>query len=235
MTFRQTVRWPLLATALSLLLAWSCTPSWTPLSPVYAQEAEATDGFENDAGHGDGEGHAADAHDDAHAAHANTNPLSFDPDLTIFTGIVFLLLLTVLTKFAWIPIRDAVEAREKRIEEQLAEARRSAEESKRLLREHEARLAAASEEVRSMIDGAKRDADQQKSQILAEAQMAAQAEKDRAVREIDAAKNDALEQLATRSVDTALGLAGQIVGRQLNKEDHASLIQDALHRLPSDN
>ena len=63
----------------------------------------------------------------------------------------------------------------------------------------------------------------------------ATSQKDRALREIEAAKNGALEELARKSVDQAVGLAGRIVGKQLNKDDHAELIQDTLQRMPIHN
>ena len=104
-----------------------------------------------------------------------------------------------------------------------------------MLAEHEDKVAKATDEVREMLDKAKADAESQKASILAAAEAAAKSEKDRAVREIHAAKNTALEQLAESSVDQALGLAGSIVGKKLDKKDHASLIQDALKHIPSDN
>ena len=61
-----------------------------------------------------------------------------------------------------------------------------------MLADHESRLAGAAAEVKQLLDQARRDADVQKQQILETAQAAAAAEKDRAVREIHAAKNAAL-------------------------------------------
>ena len=104
-----------------------------------------------------------------------------------------------------------------------------------MLSVHEAKLAATADEVKTIMDEARRDAENQKSQIMADAEAAAVEQKDRAVREIDAAKNAALEQLASRSVDQAVSLAGRIVGQSLNKDDHGKLIQDALKQFPSDN
>jgi F-type H+-transporting ATPase subunit b len=179
-----------------------------------------------DAGHGDpghGEGHEA-----------STNPLTVDPDLAIFTGILFLILLAVLWKFAWGPIAEALDRREQGIAGQIEEARRNTEEAKRLLAEHQARLDGAADEVRGLLDQARREAETQKQQIVAEAQQAAQAEKDRAVREIGAAKNQALRDLAEKSVNTAVDLAGRIVRRQLKPEDHADLIRETLPQLTRD-
>jgi F-type H+-transporting ATPase subunit b len=177
---------------------------------------------------------AADAAGEGHGGGA-VNPVTFDPDLAIVTAIIFLVLLAVLWKFAWGPIVAALDTRERTMAEQLAEAKRSQEESRRLLAEHEARLAGAAAEVKQLLDQARRDADDQKQQILATAQAAAVAEKERAVREIQAAKRTALQELATTSVDRAVDLAGQIVRRQLTPEDHSQLVNDALQKYTSEN
>lgn len=177
--------------------------------------------------------HAA-AADAGHGA-ADTNPLTLDPDLAVFTAIVFLMLLAVLWKFAWGPIAEALDRREQGIAGQIDEAHRSNEEAKRLLAEHQARLDGATAEVKELLEQARRDAESQKQQIVVQAQQAAEAEKDRALREIGAAKNQALQQLAEKSVDTAVELAGRIVHRQLKPEDHVDLIKETLPRLPSNN
>ena len=200
------------------------------------------DGHEAES-HGDdahaGDAHAGDAHgddahgDDAHAA--NINPLSVDPDLAIVTAIIFSVLMAVLWKFAWGPISQALDQRERAVADNIAAAQQQNEEAKRLLAEHETQLTNAAADVRQMIDDAKRDAESQKASILSEAQAAASAEKDRAIREIGSAKNAALQSLAETSVDTAVGLAGKIVSRQLSSDDHSQLINETLQNFPSDN
>jgi F-type H+-transporting ATPase subunit b len=156
-------------------------------------------------------------------------------DLALATLLVFLILLGILWKFAWRPISEALERREKGIADQLAEARRNNEEAHRLLAEHRHRLDQAAEEVRGLLDQARKDGESLKQRMVAEADQAAATQKDRALREIEAAKNGALEELARTSIDQAVGLAGRIVGKNLKKEDHAQLIQDALERMPSPN
>lgn len=92
----------------------------------------------------------------------------------------------------------------------------------------------AAAKVKQLLDTARKEAEHQKQQILETAQAAATAEKDRAVREIHAAKNAALQDLAKKSVDTAVDLASKIVHRQLSGNDHAELIGDALQRFSND-
>ena len=205
-------------------------------------DSHGSDSHGTDGSHGSEEGHGEShggAHHDpydlaaANAGETQSSMFELRADLAIATLIVFLLLLAVLYKFAWGPIAEALDRREQGIANQIEEARRSNEQAQTLLAEHEARLAAASEEVREILDTARRDAETQKTSIIAEAEKAAVAEKDRAVREIAAAKNNALQELAETSVDQAIGLAGQIVGKQLNKDDHKKLIEDAINQFPS--
>jgi F-type H+-transporting ATPase subunit b len=180
---------------------------------------------------GEGE-HAEEGHE---AAAGSTNPVTVDPDLAVVTAIIFLVLLAVLWKFAWGPIVAALDQRERTVADQLAEAKRSQDEAQRMLADHQTRLAGAAAEVKQLMDQARRDADIQRQQLLESAQAAAAAEKDRAVREIQAAKHAALEELASKSVATAVDLAGQIVRRQLRPEDHSQLISDALDQFSSNN
>jgi F-type H+-transporting ATPase subunit b len=227
---------PLLLTAQTIgggglpLCSWAAEPQAevSTQHEVSASAATVGDHVASDGGHAPTGG-------DAHgAAAAGSPPITLDPDLAIVTAIIFLLLLAILGKFAWRPIVSAIDRREKAVADQLATALRNQEESKRLMAEHERRLSSAATEVKQLLDQARRDAESQKQQILESAQAAAAAEKDRAVREIHAAKNAALQDLAQRSVDTAVELAGNIVRRQLKPEDHAQLVGDALKQFSNE-
>lgn len=164
-----------------------------------------------------------------------TNPLTVNPDLAVVTAIVFVVLLLFLWKFAWGPIMEGLKKREESISEEIDSAERNNEKAQKLLADYEARLSTAADEVRSLIEQGRRDAESQKQQILTEAQQAAKAERDRAIREITVAKNEAMGELAQQSVDAAVDLAGRIVGRQLTTADHSRLIEEALDKFPSRN
>ena len=153
----------------------------------------------------------------------------------IVTAVIFIGLLVVLKKFAWAPVIAAIDARENKMANDLAEAAKANEESKRLLAAHEAKMAEAAGEVRQLLDSARRDAEVQRQKVLVDAQAAAQSEKDRALREIQSAKNGALQEVAEKSVDTAVALAGRIVKRDLSAQDHSQLMNDAIENFPSKN
>lgn len=180
--------------------------------------------------------HAGGAHhDDTDLGHGNATAALHQPqewrfDLSIFTFIVFLLLLAILTKFAWGPIAAALEQREETIARQIAEAKAAADKAAMHLKEYEARLAAATDEARQIVAQSRKDAELAKDKIVAEARDAAGKERDRAVAEIHVAKNQALDEIAQRSVQTAISLAGNIIRREVKPQEHEALIGDAVNQ-----
>ncbi|MFO0913809.1 MAG: F0F1 ATP synthase subunit B [Pirellulales bacterium] len=230
-------RWLPLAAVVGLWWAGAAVPARAATDPAQAEVhsgSELAEGAGHDAAAAD-HGSADHAGAGGHGGHAAADSRPVDPDLLLYTVAVFLLLLAILGKFAWKPIIEAVDRRERQVADQLAAAQAAQEQAQRQLAEHQAKLAGATEEIRQMLDQARREADHQKQQIVASAQQAAADEKKRAVGEITAAKNAALRELAERSVDSALGLAGKIVRRQLQPGDHAELVQEALREFPSQN
>jgi F-type H+-transporting ATPase subunit b len=177
-------------------------------------------------GHAGGaEGHVA-GHGEA------PSPLVIDIDLAIFTVLIFVILLAVLWKFAWGPISAALDLREKKISDNIAAAEQLNQEAKRLLGEYEAKLTAAREEVRGILDEARRDAEHAGQEIVTKARADAQAEVQRGKHEIETATAQALNELAKTSANLAVDLAGRIVSAKLNAADHAKLIEDALASFP---
>jgi F-type H+-transporting ATPase subunit b len=185
-------------------------------------------------GHSVGKAHA----EHEHIGLANPGPTVEDPsefksDLALWTFVVFLLLLAVLWKFAWGPIEAALEKREQIIHEHLAAAERSHEEAKAMLAEYERKLASAADEVRAMLEEARRDAEHTKQQILVEAKAGADAERARALRDVEAATDAALKQIGERGANLAVELAGKIVGAKLSAADHSRLISEAVTKFPT--
>lgn len=166
------------------------------------------------------------------------SPAEFRSDLAIWSLAVFLLLLGLLGKFAWKPIMDGLDKREQGIEHQIAETRKSNEEAKRMLVSYERRLAEASDEVRGMLEEARRDSEATKQAIVAEARKAAEDEQARAKHEIGLARDEALSSIALKAGDLAVEVAGKFLREKIGKEDHSRLVRDSvasLHAKPSVN
>ena len=165
-------------------------------------------------------------------AAAAEDPTEVKSDLALFSFVVFLLLLTILWKFAWGPISAGLEKREQGIANDIEGARLRNEEAKQLLADYEKRLSGAALEVRDIVEQGRRDAEQVKQQVLTEAKAGAEAERTRAIRDIESATDQALKSLAERSANLAVELAGKIVGAKLKADDHTRLIQDAMAKFP---
>ena len=174
--------------------------------------------------------HAADEHADATHS-GEPNPLGIDLDLAVWTLVIFVVLFLVLRTFAWPQIVEALEERERKIADNIAAAEARHEDAKRLLAEHEAKLAAAAGEVRALLEEARRDADHTRKSIEAKGQQAAKDELARAIREIDRAKDSAIQELAVTSANVAIDLARKVVRDQLTNEQQSQIVREALTKL----
>jgi F-type H+-transporting ATPase subunit b len=141
---------------------------------------------------------------------------------------VFLALLALLTKFAWKPIMEGLEKREEGIARQIAETKAANEEAKRMLASYERRLAEAADEVRGMLEEARRDSEATRQTIIAEARKAADEEKGRAKHEINLAKDDALAQIAEKAGHLAVEVAGKFLRDKLGPDDQARLVRESV-------
>lgn len=200
----------------------------------HSQDAGHADKDHSGHGHSGGHGHEFDP------THMNLSDRAEDPsewrsDMAIASLIIFSLLLAGLATVAWKPISEGLQKREKTIANNIANAERASQEAMAKLREYESRMAAASAEAQKMLADARKDAEVAGQRLVAEAQEEAARQRQRAVAEIDSAKSVALSELAEKSTDIAMSLAGRIIGREIRAEDHQSMIQEMLSKLPSNN
>jgi len=193
----------------------------------------ADDGHTADSKEGHGKGHP-EGHGEGHDE-GQPSLLSFDPDLAIFSVVVFAILFAVLWKFAWGPISDGLDKRENMIAQQIAEAKESNEKAAALLAQYDQKIADSVEEARVLVAQGKADAEAARQQILADAEASATRERERAVADIQNAKETALQEIAQQSIDRAVALASGIVSRELRPDDHAQLIRETMEQFPSQN
>ena len=232
-----------LAVGLGASCAWSAEAENEQPGATASESAEHASGAERAAGdaeHGtEHEGEEA-HHDEYDLSHANASaklerPDEWRFDMAICTFVVFLLLLTLLRAFAWKPILEGLDKREQAIRGRIEQAERTAQKASAQLRAYEAKMAAAADEAAQLIEKARRDAEALAEKIRTAAQEDAQRERQRAVADIREAKNTALTEVSREAANLAVLLAGKIVRRELNADEHARLIAEALENLPSNN
>jgi F-type H+-transporting ATPase subunit b len=188
-------------------------------------------------------GHAAPEASDAHEAakadegeHGDggpSNPLKAEPTLAIWTFVVFVGLLLILSKFAWKPLMHALHEREKHLEHVLHETERARNESESLLSEHRKQMARAADEVRSLLEQARADAQRTGEKIVKQAQDEAESAKQRAQRDIGAARDSALAEIWEKTADMAVSVAGRVLSKELTEGDHKKLLDAAISELPA--
>lgn len=156
------------------------------------------------------------------------NPLNFDPSAFLLTIILLMILLGLLLKFAWNPILDALDAREKRIEDSVGAAETARTEAEDLLADYKLKLADAERQVAQRIEEGKEMADRQGQEIVDKARAAAEREREAAIRDIDVEKQRALAEIRTEAITVSRLIAEKVIERQLNEEDHRRLAEEVL-------
>ncbi|MEC9092389.1 MAG: F0F1 ATP synthase subunit B, partial [Planctomycetota bacterium] len=141
----------------------------------------------------------------------------------------------VLSFFAWKPIMSALDDREKSVTEKIDATEANLAKMESLKGEYEAKLAAAAEEASRLVAEAKKDALAAKEKIVAEATDEANKQRERALADIQSAKDTAVRELAQKSVDSAVMLAGEMVRKEINTDVHKQLIQESINKFSGAN
>lgn len=176
---------------------------------------------------------AAEPHDDAahHGDEKPSFPAEPNVDLALWSAITFLVFLFVLKKLAWGPLIDGMNAREGKIRQDIADAEGNRHKSEALLKDYESKLAKSQDEVREIIAEARRDAERAKQDILATAEKESASLRQRAVADIDRARDEALTELFDFVSKNVIQATEQVVGRSLAGPDQDRLVKEALASL----
>jgi F-type H+-transporting ATPase subunit b len=175
--------------------------------------------------------HAA-AGGDAHGNGEKSGGLDFTGikrwDLGIYTLIVFLLLVGILWKFAWPHIVEGLEKREVNIKSALEQAKQGQADATALLAAAKRQMDEGAVQVKAMLEEARRDADVLRATEREQGAKDAQAERERAKREIDAAKDVALKDIYEQAVRLASLMSEKALRRTVSADDHRRLLDEAL-------
>ncbi len=149
--------------------------------------------------------------------------------LIFWTGLIFAVLLFVLTKFAWKPINNMISKRSQSIEDALNQAEIAREEMKQLQADNEKIFA----EARIERDKMMQEAREIKDQIVGKAKDEARTEVDKikkaASQEIKAQKIAAMEDIRNQVLDLSVLVAEKVIRKELETSPaQEQLIDDLL-------
>ncbi len=162
-----------------------------------------------------------------------TNLLMPAGGLMFWTLVIFVLLMFVLTKFAYRPLLEAVEAREAALEAAIAGAKADRDAASKLLAEQQASLDAARADAQRFIADGRATAEKLKASMLEETKTQQQAMLDRARRELENEKVRAIAELRREAVDLALAGASKVIAKNLDDAGNRKLVEEFLASIPS--
>lgn len=151
-----------------------------------------------------------------------------DLGLLFWTGLVFVLLLVILTKFIWKPILTSVNAREQKISDALELAEKTKAEMVALQAQNENLL----KEARIERDAIVKDAKETATRMIEEAKATAKSESDKVVTAARAAiaseKAAAIAELKTQVAVLSLEIAEKIIRGELSSDDKQKALAEKL-------
>ncbi|HYV36912.1 MAG TPA: F0F1 ATP synthase subunit B, partial [Gemmataceae bacterium] len=158
---------------------------------------------------------------------ADDNILAPRFDLTLWSIVIFVLLFLVLRKFAWGPILDGLTKREKSIESAIEEAQKIRAEMAKNQADFQKQLDEANQQIPKLLAEARRDAEQLKEEMRTQAAADINTERQRLRREIEVARDQALQDIWTQVANLATVISAQVIRRALAPDDHRRLVDEA--------
>ncbi len=148
--------------------------------------------------------------------------------LMIWTLVLFLFTMWVLSKVAFPRIQEALDKRAKAIGESIDAAERQRRESEELLQEYRARLAEAREQADDIMARARKAADTATAEATAAGKERREELVTAAKRDIEAETRRSLEQIRKEVADLTVLATEKVTRKSLDTEDQRRLVEDAL-------
>jgi len=163
--------------------------------------------------------------------HGSKGLLDLHPGLAFWTIVTFAVLLYILKKFAWKPILESLDIREKYIAEKISHAEKSHEEGEHFLEETRQKLNSAQNEARNIVEGAAQRATQIRQESTVQTEKECTQIKIHAQRQIQGLQTKAMEDVLGNLGDLSVQIAGRILEKSLSQEEHSRLIQESLRSM----
>ena len=163
------------------------------------------------------------------AEHAELMTLNWLPAVTAL--VVFLAAFGFLYAKVWPKIIQGLDDRQGKIRQEIANAEKAREQANAALAEYESELANARQEASDMIARAKADAKAVAQELRDRNEVQLTEMKQRATRDLDAAKRAAITELHAEAATLAADIAGRILKREISAEDQKRLVDESLEEL----
>ncbi|HYV86830.1 MAG TPA: F0F1 ATP synthase subunit B [Patescibacteria group bacterium] len=151
----------------------------------------------------------------------------------IWTLITFVVLLFLLSRFAWKPFTEFLDAREKSIRDAIEGAQRARAEAEETLKKNEELLMNARRETAALLEQGRRETETLRAELLVQARKEAQDLVEQGKKQIAYEQKQAIETLRGQVADLAIGAAGRLIQGNLDDAKNRALVADYVKGLPT--
>jgi F-type H+-transporting ATPase subunit b len=151
--------------------------------------------------------------------------------LMIWTLIVFTISLYVLSKLVFPRIQEALDKRQKIIEDSIDAAEHTRQEADALLAEYRERLSAAREQAEEIVSRARKAAEAAEASALSDAKAKREELLEQTKRDIQAETRRAIQEIRNEVADLTILATEKVTRKTLTDDDQRRLVEEALSEL----
>ncbi len=156
-----------------------------------------------------------------------------NPGLTLWTAITFVVLLIVLSRFAWGPIVKMLNERERTIRDAIDAAKKERHEAERLLAEQRDGLSRAQREAAELARRNQQEVEALRQELTSRARKEADELVSTARQQIAEELSKARAELKAQVADLAIDAAGRLVKANLDEKAQRKLVEEYIAQLPA--
>ena len=147
---------------------------------------------------------------------------------TIVTLVTFVILIILLKKFAWGPLKEVMDKRERDINKDIDDAEQAKINAQKLEEENRKTLKETQDEVQRILDDAKIQARKQHEEIIHEANVRANGMIETAQSEINSEKERALADINNQVSELSVLIASKVLRKEISEQDQKELVEKYL-------
>jgi F-type H+-transporting ATPase subunit b len=157
--------------------------------------------------------------------------VSPDVGLMIWTLVVFVISMYILSKVAFPRIQAALDKRQQAIEEAIDTAERTRTEADKLLQEYRERLAEARGQADEIVARARKTAENNEAETIAEAKRKREELMAQTRRDIEQETRRAIQEIRNEVADLTVLATEKVTRKTLTEADQKKLVEEALSEL----
>ncbi|MCI5649941.1 MAG: F0F1 ATP synthase subunit B [Fusicatenibacter sp.] len=132
----------------------------------------------------------------------------------------------LIKRFLFKPINEMLKKRQEMADAEIVEAKKAKDEACAMKNEYEQNMLEAKNKANEILVNAQKTASIQSEKLIKEASAQAIAMKAKAENEIAQEKKKAVNEVKSEIGGIAMDIAGKVIEREINEEDHAKLIEE---------